>query len=128
MHDDDRHTGFTKYKSVRAEYSRPGSSELRRSVARHRGAAHPLCFTDEVMEHEFPEGFKPVNIEPYDGTTDPAVWMEDFLLHIHMARGDDLHAIKYLPLKLKGPARHWLNSLPANSIGSWEHYKKKTHQ
>jgi hypothetical protein len=37
-----------------------------------------------------------------------------------MARGDDLHAIKYLPLKLKGPARHWLNSLPQNSIGSWE--------
>ena len=37
-----------------------------------------------------------------------------------MARGDDLHAIKYLPLKLKGPTQHWLNSLPANSIGSWE--------
>ena len=58
------------------------------------------------MDHEFPEGFKPVNIESYDGTTDPAVWIEDFLLHIHMARGDDLHAIKYLPLKLKGPAQH----------------------
>ena len=39
---------------------------------------------------------------------------------IHMARGDDLHAMKYLPLKLKGPARHWLNSLPAESIGCWE--------
>ena len=37
-----------------------------------------------------------------------------------MARGDDLHAIKYLPLKLKGPAQHWSNSLPENSIGSWE--------
>ena len=37
-----------------------------------------------------------------------------------MARGDDLHAIKYLPLKLKGPARHRLKSLPENSIGSWE--------
>ena len=37
-----------------------------------------------------------------------------------MARGDDLHAIKYLPLKLKGPARYWLNCLPENSIGSWE--------
>jgi hypothetical protein len=72
------------------------------------------------MQHQFLEGFKPVNIESYDGTTDPAVWIEDFLLHIHMARGDDLHAIKYLPLKLKGPARHWLNSLPENSIGSWE--------
>ena len=37
-----------------------------------------------------------------------------------MARGDDLHTIKYLPLKLKGPARHWLKSLPENTIGSWE--------
>ena len=46
-----------------------------------------------------------MNIESYDGTTDPTVWIEDFLLHIHMARSDDLHAIKYLPLKLKGPAR-----------------------
>ena len=72
------------------------------------------------MEHEFPDGFKPINIESYDGTTDPAVWIEDYLLHIHMARGDDLHAIKYLPLKLKGPARYWLNSLPENPIGNWE--------
>ena len=73
-------------------------------TARYRGATHPLCFTDEVRDHEFPQGFKHVNIESYDGTTDPRVWIEDFILHIHMARGDDLHAIKYLPLKLKGPA------------------------
>ena len=55
----------------------------------------------------------------YDETTDPGVWIEDYILHIHMARGDDLHAIKYLPLKLKGPARHWLKSLLENTIGSW---------
>ena len=72
------------------------------------------------MGHDFSEGFKPVNIESYDGTTDTAVWIEDYLLHIHMAHDDDLHAIKYLLLKLKGPARYWLNSLPENSIGSWE--------
>ena len=54
------------------------------------GAAHPLCFTDEVLDDEFPEGFKPVNIEAYDGTTDPGVWIEDFILHMHMARGDNL--------------------------------------
>ena len=72
------------------------------------------------MEHQFPEGFKPVNIESYDGTTDPTVWIEDFLLHIQMASGDDLHAIKYLPLKHKGPTCHWLNNLLENSIGSWE--------
>ena len=37
-----------------------------------------------------------MNIEAYDGTTYPGVWIEDFILHIHMARGDDIHAIKYL--------------------------------
>ena len=92
----------------------------KRGTPRYRGATHPLCFTDEVMDHDFPKGFKPVNIETYDGTTDPGVWIEDYILHIHMARGDDLHAIKYLPLKLKGPARHWLKGLPESSIGSWE--------
>ena len=63
-------------------------------TSKYRGAAHPLCFTDEVLDHEFLEGFKPVNIEAYDGTTDPGVWIKDYILHIHMARGDDLHAIK----------------------------------
>ena len=93
-HDDDRHAGYTKSKSGRVEYNRPDSFELRRDVARHRGTTHPLCFTDEVMDHEFPEGFKPVNIESYDGIADSAVLIEDFLLHIHMARGDDLHALQ----------------------------------
>src|SRR4051812_35563000 len=111
---------FGQHKSGRAENNKHSSAELRNDIAQYRGAAHPLCFTDEVMDHKIPEGFKPINIESYDGTTDPAVWIEDYLLHIHMARGDELHAIKYLPLKLKGPARHWLNSLPADSIGSWE--------
>lgn len=95
-------------------------SGLRCDTAKYRGAAHPLCFTDEVLDHEFPEGFKPVNIEAYDEMIDPTLWIEYFILHIHMAREDDLHAIKYLPLKLKGPARYWLKSLPENSIGSWE--------
>ena len=72
------------------------------------------------MDLEFLEGFKPVNIEAYDRTTDPGVWIEDYILPIHMARGDDLQAIKYLPLKLKGPARHWHKGLPESSIGSWE--------
>ena len=104
VRDGTRHAGYSN--PGRAENSRQSSFELRRDIAQYRGAAHPLCFTDEVMDHQIPEGLKPVKIESYDGTTDPAVWIEDYLLHIHMARGDDLHAIKYLPLKLKGPARH----------------------
>ena len=38
----------------------------------------------------------------------------------HSPFGDILKSLKYLSLKLKGPARHWLNSLPENFIGSWE--------
>ena len=57
------------------------------NTSRYSGAAHPLCFTEEVLDHEFPQGFKPVNIEAYEGTTDPGVWIEDFILHIHTARG-----------------------------------------
>ena len=71
--DDDRHAGYTKSKSGRAEYSRQDSYELRHDIARHRGAAHPLHFTEEVMDPELPEGFKPINIESYDGTTDLTV-------------------------------------------------------
>ena len=82
--------GRDKPSHAQAENRKWTPSEVHRSVAQCRGAAHPLCFTDEVMEHEFPDGFKPMNIESYDGTTDPAVWIEDFLLHIHMGRRDDL--------------------------------------
>ena len=96
--DGNRHAG---HKFDGAEHSRQGSLELRHDIAQYRGAAYRLCFTDEIMDHQIPEGFKPINIESYDGTTDPAIWIKDYLLHIHMARGDDFHAIKYLPLKLK---------------------------
>ena len=81
-----------KHNHAWAESHIQTSFELRHDMARYRGASHPLCFTDEVMEHQFLEGFKPVNIESYDGKTDPAIWIEDYLLHIHMARGDDLQS------------------------------------
>ena len=81
------------------------SADLDHDIARYIGAGHPRCFTGEVMEHQFLEGFKPINIKQYDGMMDPVVWIEDFLLNIHMARGDNLHAIKYLTLKLKESAR-----------------------
>ena len=57
-----------------------------------------------------------MNIEAYDGTTNSGVWIEDFILHIHMARGDDLHAIKYLPLKLKEPAGIGLKAFPKTPL------------
>ena len=95
-------------------------TDVRHAIARLLGAAHPACFTDEVMEHQFPAGFKPTNIDQYDRTTNPKVWIKDFLFAVHIEGGDNIHAIKYLPLKIKGSARHWLNSLPPDSIAIWD--------
>ena len=53
--DDNRHAGYGKY--GQAKHSRQSSFELRRDIAQYRGAAHPLCLTDEVMDHQIPEGF-----------------------------------------------------------------------
>ena len=63
MRDDNHHAGYSKSKSGQAEHNGQDSFELRCDIAQYRGAAHPLCFTDEVLDHEFPEGFKSVNIE-----------------------------------------------------------------
>ena len=61
------------------------AKDLPRDISRARGPAHPLCFTERVIQHQFLEGFKRVNIESHDGTTDPVAWIDDFLLHIHIA-------------------------------------------
>ena len=42
--------------------------DVRRDTSRTRGPAHLIGFTDRVMEHQFPDGFKPINIESYDNT------------------------------------------------------------
>ena len=50
-----RHKIKTEY------YNRPNAM-----IHPNTGVPHTLCFIDEVLDHEFPEGFKPVNIEAYD--------------------------------------------------------------
>ena len=57
IRDDHHHPGHSK--SGRAKHNRQSSFELRRDIAQYRGAAHPLCFTDEVMDHQIPKGLNP---------------------------------------------------------------------
>ena len=45
--------------------------------------------SDEVMEHQFVEGFKPVNIEAYNRITDPAV-LEAIACRKALALAEDL--------------------------------------
>ena len=64
---------YAGHMPFRSRYRTLQPSNPRHDTAKYRGAAHALCFTDEVLDHEFLEGFKPVKIEAYDGTTDPVV-------------------------------------------------------
>jgi hypothetical protein len=43
---------------VREQQRTRMAEDLRHDIARARGAAHPLCITERVMQHQFPEGFK----------------------------------------------------------------------
>ena len=52
--EDDHQARRDQHNLTRGEHRIGTSAKLRRNVARYRGAAHPLCFTEEVMEHEFP--------------------------------------------------------------------------
>jgi hypothetical protein len=80
---------------------------------------YPSYFSDQVIAHPFLASFKIVNCDKYDRNMDLLVWIEDYILAIHMANGDDLHAIKYLPLMVKGSAWHWLHTLCPGSINTW---------
>jgi len=59
MRDDGYQVEHGKHNHVRAENHRRPPSELHHELTRYRGAAHLLCFPDEVMEHEFPKGSNP---------------------------------------------------------------------
>jgi hypothetical protein len=57
-------------------------------------------------------------IEKYDGSTNPAEWLEVYQLAIETARGDSYVMLNYLLVSLSTSARTWLLGLLAGSVGS----------
>ena len=51
---------------------------------------------------------------------DPEVWIDTYAMAMGIANHSDLLAAKYLPMMLEGPTRQWVNTLPKDSIDSWE--------
>jgi hypothetical protein len=52
----------------------------------------------------------------YNGSTKPEDWLEEYSTAVNIAGGNLRWAVRYLPQMLEGPARIWLNNLPAGSI------------
>ena len=54
------------------------------------------------MDANIPLGWKPLNLEWYDGTTDPDEHMDTFLTQMNLYTNDDVILCRVFPMSLKG--------------------------
>ena len=79
---------------------------------------HP--FVDRIMEANIPLGWKPLNLDQYDGTTDPNEHLDAFLTQANLHTKDDVILCRVFPTSLKGATLTWYNGLPARSIDNFD--------
>jgi len=78
---------------------------------------HP--FVDHIMEADIPLGWKPFNLERYDGTTNPNEHLDAFLTQANLYTIDDAILCRVFPTFLKGATLTWYGGLPPRSIDSF---------
>jgi hypothetical protein len=83
-------------------------------------------FTLAIMKFDMPANFKfAVQIDPYDGTTDPQDHVEIFQQTMIFQGAKEPVICRAFPLTLKAAARRWFSSLPAGSVTGWKALKDK---
>ena len=64
------------------------------------------CFGPMIQGEKYPEGFKgPRDVEKYEPTMDPEVWIDTYVMAMGILNASDLLAAKYLPMMLEGTAQ-----------------------
>ena len=66
------------------------------------------AFTAELRSIAWPDKFKPDLPPHYDGTADPAKFLQLYKLGIEAANGDEKVMANWFPIALKDGARTWL--------------------
>lgn len=61
-------------------------------------------FSEDILWMHRPKKSKVLNIEPYDGTTDPEDHVDLFSAHMYMQNMSDAFWCLYFPFTLKGVA------------------------
>ncbi|KAK1665230.1 hypothetical protein QYE76_053389, partial [Lolium multiflorum] len=93
------------------------------AIVECEGPPGPRCFGPRIMREEPPvRNFQlPRDTRTYDGTTKPEDWLTDYVTAVYVAGGgvNRRWAVRIIPSYLVGPARIWLNNLPAGSINGW---------
>ena len=69
--------------------------------------------------------FKPDLPPRYDGTPDPAEFLQLYELSIEAANGEEKVMANWFPMALKDGACSWLLNLPPGSISSWNEMRDR---
>jgi hypothetical protein len=85
---------------------------------------HFPAFTTKFNGYKYPEGFKPIGITKYDGKQAPQQWLHCYSTAIEVAGGSNTTKVVYFSMALEPAPLTWLESLPNDSIDSWEGLKK----
>jgi hypothetical protein len=76
------------------------------------------AFSHDLKRVRWPLNFKPSGIEMYDGSTNPAEWLEMYQITIEAVGGDSYSMENYLQVNLSSSSRTWLLELPVGSVHS----------
>ena len=83
------------------------------------------AFTPELHRVAWSGKFKPDLPPRYDGTADPAEFLQLYQLGIEAANGDEKVMANWFPMALKDGARTWLLNQPPGSISSWDEMRSR---
>ncbi|XP_020235393.1 uncharacterized protein LOC109815164 [Cajanus cajan] len=86
----------------------------------HRESIHRHLFVGGFMETPLPFGWKPLNIDRYDGTTDPDEHIDLYITQVNLYTKDDVILCRIFPTSLKGSTLAWYTQLSAGSIDSFD--------
>ena len=83
------------------------------------------AFTTELRSVAWPGKFK-LDLPPrYDGTADPAEFLQLYELGIEAANGDEKVMANWFPMALKDGACTWLLNLAPGTISSWDEMRAR---
>jgi len=78
-----------------------------------------VALAEHLCAVAWPHNFRPHLPEKYDGTTNPAEFLQVYITVITAAGGNDAVMASYFHVALTGPARTWLMNLsPGSCDGS----------
>ena len=83
------------------------------------------ALTPELRGVAWPGKFKPDLPPRYDGTADPAEFLQLYKLCIEAANRDERVMANWFPMALKDGARTWLLNLAPGTISSWDEMRTR---